>query len=651
MKTEEHGGIHIRFNSDLTPLSLAAPRTPHMIPLHFPLRFSWLSPHSESLGSNVQILGLPATMVTLTIPASVAKRKQACTSCRQRKKKCDAEHPSCSLCRKLNIRCQYGAPSQQDSSLLPATYPESSLSSDPVALPSSFGMGLAGTLPSTQLTGTILDLPWPAPLAYEDPLAYFPTSESTDIQTDDIFSFQAFDSFQPPSQDIVVQLTNLFFEHLYPMFPCFHKKSFLSSVESGKLRDESPTLFYAICCVSARYHPEDAIKKRSKDWYEQAKFSYNLTCQKPEPTLRTIQSVLLLMFHSWTSCDFSSSWLFLGKAWRRAVVLGLNVDADNAKTSRPSVHEERTSIGKEERRRALWLLFMLDRINSWVTGWQAAIPETQFKVDLLKPESVFQAMNPESNTLHHSNTPFMRNLSELICSSSSAKEPLNVLHYLAIAHVLLGRVSELIHSLHSAPDSPEYAEECAKLDSLIIKFRLSLPRQASSVLAAPPADRHQVVWLQITLNAMTLILHYSCEQQGSISSPSSPFSLAVIAARNVAQIVKDASRISVDLLLSPYIGSSLYVSACVLVIQWRQTSDQSVKDEIDLITLVFERMHEDESFLGRKLKSALENDMKKSDEELRDLQKRGFRGLVTDCKVSDLARQEAQYKGLEISID
>ncbi|EUC48733.1 hypothetical protein COCMIDRAFT_86551 [Bipolaris oryzae ATCC 44560] len=435
------------------------------------------------------------------------------------------------------------------------------------------------------------------------------------------------------------------------MFPCFHKKSFLSNVESGRLRDESPILVYAICCLAARFHPEDAIKKRSKDWYEQAKFCYNLTCQNPEPTLRTIQSVILLMFHSWTLCDFSSSWLFLGKAWRQAVILGLNVDADDVKTRRPNMHEERTSVGKEERRRTLWLLFMLDRINSWVTGWQTAIPETQFKVDLLKPESVFQAMDPESDMLHYSNTPFTRNLSDLICSSPSAKEPLNVLHYLVIAHVLLGRVADLIHSLHNAPDSPEYAEECAKLDSLIIKFRLSLPRQASSVLAAPPADRQQVVWLLITLNVMTLILHYSCEVQGSISSLSSPFSLAVIAAQNVAQIVKDASRISVDLLLSPYIGSSLYVSAYVLVIQWRQSGDQSVKDEIDLITLVFEHMYEDESFPGRKLKSALEKDMKKSEEELRNSQKRGFRGLVADCNMSDRVRQEVQYRGLEISKD
>ena len=82
-------GIQIKFNSELTSPSLAAPRTRHMIPLHFSHRFSWPSPQSESLESNVQTLGLAATMVILTIPASVAKRKQACTSCRQRKKKCD----------------------------------------------------------------------------------------------------------------------------------------------------------------------------------------------------------------------------------------------------------------------------------------------------------------------------------------------------------------------------------------------------------------------------------------------------------------------------------------------------------------------------------------------------------------------------------
>lgn len=503
----------------------------------------------------------------------------------------------------------------------------------------------------TQVAGTNFDVPDTVPTIHEYPLLSYPTPGTTGTQTDEGMNLQTLDAIQLPSQDIIVQLTNIFSEHLYPMFPCFHKKSLLLAIESSQLQNEAPILLYAICCVAARYHPEEMIKTRSKDWYEQAKFSYELTRQKPEPFLRVVQAVLLLIFHAWTVGDFSSSWLFLGKAWRQAVVLGLNVDASSENMHQANLNQAKNPIEKEEQRRALWLLFIMDRTHSWPTGWPAAIPEIQFKVDLPQPESAFQAMDPELHTLCGGNTPFTRNLSDLIRSSSSAKDPLNVLHYITIAHVLLGRVSELVHSPHSSPDSSEYAKDCAKLDSSIVRFRLSIPRQASSVLAAPPADREHVVWLQVILNAMAIILHYRRREQGSSLDPSSPYSLALVAARNIAQIIKDASRISVDLLLSAHIGSSLYIAGCVLVIEWRLSGEESLKDDIDLFTLVFERMDEEFIFLGLKFKSALEYDLKKSPEELQSLQEWGFKGLLADCRKWEYAIPEAKRRGLDINLN
>lgn len=528
---------------------------------------------------------------------------------------------------------------------------ETPLSSDSVTLSSGFDRTQLDPLASTPFAGTNFGLPGTVPLVDVYPLLSYPTPGTTGTPADEIMSLGPPENFQLPPQNIIVQLTNIFFEHLYHMFPCFHKKRLSLAIESGQLRNESPILLYAICCVAARYHPDDTVKRRAQDWYEQAKFSYELTRQKPEPFLRIVQAVLLLIFHAWTIGDFSSSWLFLGKAWRQAVVLSLNVDASCENALQPNLNRGQTSVEKEEHRRALWLLFMMDRTHSWPTGWPTAIPETQFKVDFPKSESAFQAMDPVSYTLCGGNTPFTRNTSDLIRSSSSAKDPLNILHYIAIAHVFLGRVSELVHSPHSSPDSPEYAEDCAKLDSSIVKFRLSLPRQASSVLIAPPADRGHVVWLQVTLNAMAVILHYRRHEQGSSPDSPSPSSLALIAARNVAQVIKDVSRISADLLLSAHIGSSLYIAACVLVIQWRLSGDESLKDDIGLFTLVFERMDEEFIFLGLKFKAALEHDMKKSQKELLDLQEWGFKGLLADCKKWDYARLEAEQRGLEIDMD
>jgi hypothetical protein len=504
------------------------------------------------------------------------------------------------------------------------------------------------------------DLPGSFPSESVAPNIQYPTPGSAVEQLDNMLDFQILESFQLPPRHDITQLAKLFFEYLYHVFPCFHKKSFLAKLEGGDLEKDAPLLLYAICCVAARYHPEQSIRKRSKDWYEQARFSYELTRRRPHPPLRTVQAVLLLVFQALTIGDYSASWLFLGKAWRQAVVLGLNrMDAsdhlsdarvDNENSCAFGKADAHSTVEREEYRRALWLLFMMDRMHAWPTGWPNAIPEIQFKVNMPVADTLFQNMDPDLRESSSNNLPFTRSLPRLIDSASATKGPLNVFHYVIVAHILLGRVSELVYSLHNASDSLEYAEDCIELDNMIVKFRLSLPRPASSILEAPPADRGHVAWLHVILNTMTILLHYRSNKNVPVQDAVSQFTLAVIAARNIAQIIKDASRISIDLLLSAHIGSSLYVAACVLVIQWRLTGDSSFKEDVDLFTLVFERMDEVSSFLGLKFKIALEHDLQKSLEDLQSLRERGFKGMIADCTKWDHVKKEVERRGIEVDL-
>jgi hypothetical protein len=581
---------------------------------------------------------------------------------------CQAEHPTCSLCLKWGLNCEYAIPRASKGNI--HTYTEN-LTFDATALaqaaePSTLNTLQPGTLGFMQFPGMNFDLSNSGPAALADSVVVYPMSESATVQSDEMLNFPMLESLQLPSRVILVQLVGLFFEHLYHMFPCFHKESFLAQVENGTMEREASLLLYSVCCVTARYHSEDSIKKRAKDWYEQARFLYELTGRCPNPALRTLQAVLLLVFHAQTVGDFSASWLFLGKAWRQAVVLGMNrMDASHAVAmglTRLDANadietayglqksEGMTVVEREEYRRALWLLFMMDRMHAWPTGWPNAIPEIQFKVDIPVADALFQGMDPEQDKTVNDNTPFTRNLAQLVASLSPADEPLNVFHYIAIAHVLLGRVSELIHSLHNTPDTPEFAEDCAELDDLIVKFRLSLPRQANSVLEAPSADHGHVVWLHVISNTMAILLHFRSATNVPLSHTSSQFTLAVVAARNIVQIIKDASRISIDLLLSAHIGSSLYVAACVLVIQWRLTGDEYLKEEINLFGLVFDRMNEVFTFLGMKFKFALDHDLKRSQEDLMSLRQRGFRGLLADCSKWDHVRQEVERRGIDVDI-
>jgi hypothetical protein len=147
----------------------------------------------------------------------------------------------------------------------------------------------------------------------------YPTPESDSQQERDPIA-----DFHLPSHDLLVELVDLFFDHLYHIFPCFHRETFQAQVENGTMAKESPLILYTICCVTARLHPDISTQKRQVDWYEQAKFSYQLTQRAPDPGLRILQAALLLVFHAGTVGDFSSGWLFLGKAWRQASALGMS---------------------------------------------------------------------------------------------------------------------------------------------------------------------------------------------------------------------------------------------------------------------------------------------------------------------------------------
>lgn len=313
--------------------------------------------------------------------------------------------------------------------------------------------------------------------------------------------------------------------------------------------------------------------------------------------------------------------------------------------------EGRTAVEKEEYRRTLWLLLIMDRNHAWPTGWPNALPESHFKVDIPIADSLFQDMDPDVRVASYSNVAFVRNFDRLLASvSSTTSSTVNMFQYICVAYVLLSRVAEVVHTLQDEVDALEYAQACEELDTQIVKLRLSLPRKATSVLEASSADRGHVVWLQVMLSNCAMLLYYRCVKDVSDRNATAPFLHAVAAAQNVAQTVRDASRVSIEILLSPHIASALYVAACILAIQWRTTNDASFKRDIELFQLVFERMDETYIFLGLKFKIALAHDLERSLENLEDLRDRGARGMLADCSKWAHVKEEVVRRGLPIDI-
>ncbi|KAF2726608.1 hypothetical protein EJ04DRAFT_176395 [Polyplosphaeria fusca] len=569
-------------------------------------------------------------METLTTPASVTKRKQACQSCRQRKKRCDGERP-CSLCRKWGIKCDFSvAHPNAETFLANLGHRSYDNGSGFIELGALAGAGEALVFPSTSF-----DLSGPTDIPIDVRQHDYPTPTSAfNASAPDTCLDLNFDSTLAPalpSDDVILELVDLFLVQFYDMLPCFHKSSLINHVRSKYLQDKAPMLLYIICAMAAFFHPDPAVKDLQSDWYEQAKFQYELTPRDPHPALQTLQTSLCLHVHSCATGDFSPVWLGLGKSWRQACCLSLNrMDSGNSDSFKLG-QEPASILEKEEHRRVLWLLFMLDREISWPTGWPHAIDDRQFKIDIPIHDEAFQAMTPDTVSAPIKSTPFTRNLDKLVVTGSAAAAPLNILHYLTIAHVIFGRISEQIHSLHDSHEDPEYAEECEKFDNLIIRFRLSLPRVATSVLECPEKVRPYVIWLNCILNTMAILVHYRVADVADKAGAGEQFAHAVIAAKNTAKIVRETSRLSTDLLLTGHIASSLYIAATVLIIQWRITGDDSLRSDIELMGLVFDRLFEVLPFFGLKFKVAFLHTLQRSPESLFSLRERGFKGLLADC--------------------
>ncbi|KAL5387499.1 hypothetical protein PMIN02_008098 [Paraphaeosphaeria minitans] len=134
-----------------------------------------------------------------------------------------------------------------------------------------------------------------------------------------------------PSDAVIIELVEIYFNQIYFVLPCFHRDTFIKELQSGHLQAKSPLLLYSMLAVAASYHSDPSIKARRTEWYEQAKFLYDITGRDMYPALRTMQAVVFLVYHAYTCGDFSACWLYIGKAWRQAAALGMNrMDSEHA---------------------------------------------------------------------------------------------------------------------------------------------------------------------------------------------------------------------------------------------------------------------------------------------------------------------------------
>lgn len=193
--------------------------------------------------------------------------------------------------------------------------------------------------------------------------------------------------------------------------------------------------------------------------------------------------------------------------------------------------------------------------------------------------------------------------------------------------VLLGRIIDHHNNLHPPPDQDQRAADFAYLENALARFCLAAPQPLSSTLQGFPPDLDRVIWLHFLLHICTVLLYHPTSTSSKPSdalarNASSPedspgFLRCLNAMRCTLRIIKEAANISVKSLLNPFLVPTYFLCSRFLAIGWLETKDKALRNDIDLILMLLDRVADPWGPLAAKYRSSVLHDLTKDVEAAR----------------------------------
>lgn len=384
----------------------------------------------------------------------------------------------------------------------------------------------------------------------------------------------------PPVYQII-ELTELFFEKIYPSLPILHKPTILSKLKSGGVDAVPLVLLLAIGTISARFHRDPKIRELADDWFNDCRSRLSDAMRTPDHGLQTLQAAIIIILEAAIRSDFGTAVMLLAETWRKAVALGYN-QVDGKRTVKLFALGGRSGeiswIEAEEARRVVWSILIIDRGLCFPIGLIHVVDDKVLVLNLPIPDITFQ----DEDTIDTDIAPdvaavrYVKDIDNLITAvqSYSRKGPPIVYHYIILAYVLMGRISEELYA-------PEFDyETCGpsldKLAEHLVRIRLILPRSCSDFAVADQADLGNIVWIHAILNADAVMIHHRPKSPGQ--SPDEPsdhdsnWPHCRAAGRNTIKILREASKSSSDFLYNTQLCTPVFFSFLTTLLDYTDPS-------------------------------------------------------------------------------
>lgn len=188
-------------------------------------------------------------------------------------------------------------------------------------------------------------------------------------------------------------------------YSMFHEETFRSDFSRSIL---PPYLILAIVASTLRYSHDpcykDNLSSASNQFAAQAWRAILVECFESEkgPDYRTVQGTILLAVHQFVGklslgnraftqitqlgCNYRSAWIRIGMAISIAQSLNLMSEPPNLANST-----------REEHRRTLWSIYMLDRLGTCGTNRTGLFPDSALRLRLPCPENTFRDGSPNDS--------------------------------------------------------------------------------------------------------------------------------------------------------------------------------------------------------------------------------------------------------------
>ncbi|KAJ6104846.1 hypothetical protein N7523_011166 [Penicillium sp. IBT 18751x] len=372
---------------------------------------------------------------------SIRRIRQACANCRRKKTKCSGERPICSLCRRNRLACIYE--------------PYAATIGDPNPMPPLPPTGNNLNLNSTELLERISTIEsrlaklsgrGPPQNGNDSQIFLLPVNQNLPRPRDD--DAPLFPSFSPPPIDyssfppapVLRSVIDTYFEHVHNQpYSYFQEASFRQKLQSNTI---PRCLILAVLSSAVRFSKHDYFSGNRQDASEKyARESWlmvlteHLTVED-NLNVHVVQTVNILAVVDYTAGRISSGWLKIGLAARISQDLHLMTEPD----------EWLPYVEQEERRRAFWSAYLIDKLISCGRSRPLVILDEDCNVQLPCDEQTFR-----NGDWRKTNT-----IGQLLNWNAEITEKPSPFALVMMMASILGRCTRYVHQNRKADEIPPW---------------------------------------------------------------------------------------------------------------------------------------------------------------------------------------------------